>query len=458
MFQQLIDSINSSNLPAFFVVLTFVLEPGVFFAVYYSVAKYVFFEIFPRTKGWIIYYLLILFACAFLCLAFNDLFLIVIAVGLVIPLFIRRKKRAWVMLVQMVPMTTFSTILISVLTDVPKRFITNPDGKYIVALCVYAAVCLGLLFLITIGKKWRNRFDNEISKRKLATWERTMLIVVGMILVFYLIFNYNAQGEQFLATYNTLEGKEKLYVDILFATFALACFSLALASIIVITMSNKKAAYQAKLLDMQSNVIGVMAEIIENRDENTGGHIQRTAKYVEIIATELQSEGKYKEILTNRYIADMKVAAPLHDIGKVHVSDVVLNKPGRLDEEEYDVMKTHAEEGRKLLAKARESLGDFSYLDIAVEMAGGHHEWWDGTGYPDHKKGEEIPLCARIMAVADVFDALTSDRCYRAAMTLEEAYEIIRNENGTHFDTVVVDAFFAAHEEIEEALKTFRDK
>jgi len=146
----------------------------------------------------------------------------------------------------------------------------------------------------------------------------------------------------------------------------------------------------------------------------------------------------------------MVVAAPLHDIGKIHIPDAVLNKPGKLTEEEFEVMKTHTTAGEELLTHAKAELGESGYLNTAVEMAAYHHEWWNGKGYPYGISGEEIPLCARIMAVADVFDALTSKRCYKSAMPLEKAYAIIREESGTHFDPAIVEAFFAVTADMDE--------
>lgn len=207
----------------------------------------------------------------------------------------------------------------------------------------------------------------------------------------------------------------------------------------------------------QHNIIITMADIIESRDENTGGHIKRTAAYVEIIARKLQQDGKFPEVLTDSYINDMIVAAPLHDMGKIHVSDTILNKNGRLTDEEFSIMKSHTTAGKAMLENATETLGVFSYLSVAIDMANFHHEWWNGKGYPQGLSGEEIPVCARIMAVADVFDALISKRCYKDAMPLEKAYSIIREETGTHFDPVVAEAFFASTEEIEKALREFED-
>ena len=199
---------------------------------------------------------------------------------------------------------------------------------------------------------------------------------------------------------------------------------------------------------MQYNIITVFADMVENRDENTGEHIHRTAAFVGIIARQLQKEGKYTDILTEKYIEDLEISAPLHDIGKIKISDAILNKPGRLTSEEFEKMKTHTDEGRKILQKATDSLGEFSYLLISMDMSGYHHERWDGTGYPARLKGEDIPLCARIMAVADVFDALISKRSYKDAFSFSEAVDIIQEEKGTHFDPAVVDAFMHALDEV----------
>ena len=203
---------------------------------------------------------------------------------------------------------------------------------------------------------------------------------------------------------------------------------------------------------MQYNIISVFADMVENRDENTGEHIHRTAAFVGIIARELKREGQYTDILTEQYIEDLEISAPLHDIGKIKISDSILNKPGRLTDEEFEKMKTHAGEGRKILQKATDNLGAFSYLMISMDMSGYHHERWDGTGYPERLKGDSIPLCARIMAVADVFDALISKRSYKDAFSFEKAVSIIEEERGTHFDPVIVDAFLNALDEIQKVV------
>lgn len=225
---------------------------------------------------------------------------------------------------------------------------------------------------------------------------------------------------------------------------SVSAFVMTITIIVLIVQGNKRSFYHERISNMQSGMITFMAEVVENRDDNTGEHIRRTAEYVACIAKELKKQGTYGDILTERYMDDMVVAAPLHDIGKIHIPDAVLNKPGKLTEEEFEIMKTHTTAGEELLLQAKKELGESAYLNTAVEMAAYHHEWWNGKGYPYGISGAEIPLCARIMAVADVFDALTSKRCYKDAMPLEKAYAIIREESGTHFDPAVVEAFMAA--------------
>jgi HD-GYP domain-containing protein (c-di-GMP phosphodiesterase class II) len=199
-----------------------------------------------------------------------------------------------------------------------------------------------------------------------------------------------------------------------------------------------------RIQKMQNVMITEFAELVEARDKNTGDHIKKTAEYVEAIAMELRAEGKFKGILNNGYISKLKQAAPLHDIGKIAVSDLILNKNGKLTDEEFAIMKSHTTEGGKILKKIVHDAGDTfdaGYLNESIEMASYHHEKWDGSGYPEHLKGEEIPLSARIMAVADVFDALIAERVYKKGFPYEKAMAIITEGAGKHFDPVVVEAF-----------------
>ena len=199
---------------------------------------------------------------------------------------------------------------------------------------------------------------------------------------------------------------------------------------------------------MQNSLIITLADLVESRDENTGQHIKKTAAYVKIILEESKREGIYKEQLTDEFIENVINSAPLHDIGKIAVPDSILNKPGKLTKEEFDIMKTHTSKGGKIIESIIESVPDSHYLDEAKNLATYHHERWDGKGYPTGLAGEEIPLSARIMAVADVFDALVSKRSYKEGFPYDKALAIIQEESGTHFDSKLVDVFLNAKEKV----------
>ena len=198
---------------------------------------------------------------------------------------------------------------------------------------------------------------------------------------------------------------------------------------------------QKKISDMQTHVISGLANLIENRDTDTGEHISRTSAFVKLLAENAAKNGVYADVLDEHFIMLMYTLAPMHDIGKILVPDSILKKPGRLTPEEFEQMKKHASLGGKVVKEVLEGITDEEYLYFATEIASGHHEKWDGSGYPYGLKGEEIPLPARIMAIADVFDALISKRCYKEPMPFEDAVEIIRDGAGKHFDPKLVDVF-----------------
>ena len=200
--------------------------------------------------------------------------------------------------------------------------------------------------------------------------------------------------------------------------------------------------------DLQSGLILVMADMVESRDKCTGDHVRKTAAYVDIILQQLKQDGIYADQLTDKFIQDVHAAAPLHDLGKIKVPDGVLNKPTRLTPEEYELIKRHTVDGSEIISKVAETVehSNSAYLNEAKNLALYHHEKWDGTGYPNGVSGEDIPLSARIMAVADVFDALTSRRSYKAPFSYERAMSIIEEGSGTHFDAKVVAAFQRAKE------------
>ncbi|MBQ8913279.1 MAG: HD domain-containing protein [Lachnospiraceae bacterium] len=206
---------------------------------------------------------------------------------------------------------------------------------------------------------------------------------------------------------------------------------------------------------MQNGLIMVLADLVESRDKCTGDHVRKTAAYAKIIMNKMKEEGIYADQLTDEFISDVEHSAPLHDIGKIKVSDVILNKPGKLTDEEFVEMKKHTTAGEDIIDKAIEIVPDTGYLNEAKNLATYHHEKWDGSGYPKGLVGEEIPLSARIMAVADVFDALVSNRSYKKGFPFEKAMDIIREGVGTHFEPNVAKAFLDAEDEVRAIAEKF---
>lgn len=209
--------------------------------------------------------------------------------------------------------------------------------------------------------------------------------------------------------------------------------------------------------EMQAALILVLADMVESRDKNTGDHVRKTAAYTKIIMEELKKEGKYTDQLTDEFISDVVYSAPLHDVGKINVPDAILNKPGKLSDEEFDKMKTHTTVGGNIIDRVIDTVpeSDSGYLQEAKRLALYHHEKWNGAGYPTGLAGEEIPLSARIMAVADVFDALVSTRSYKKGFPFEKAMDIIRESSGTHFDPDVAQAFLNAEDEVRKVAEEF---
>lgn len=223
-------------------------------------------------------------------------------------------------------------------------------------------------------------------------------------------------------------------------------------------LEDKVIERTSQVNELQEVAMVAMGALAESRDPETGNHIRRTQRYVKVLAEKLATKDKFKAILTPEIITSLYKSAPLHDIGKVGVPDEILLKPGRLTDEEFEKMKLHTVYGRDAIAAAEGTMDIAdNFLIHAKEIAYFHQEKWDGSGYPDGIAGEEIPLSARLMAVADVYDALISKRVYKPAFPHEKAVEIITEGRGSHFDPDMVDAFLEITDEFNQIAQNFAD-
>lgn len=198
----------------------------------------------------------------------------------------------------------------------------------------------------------------------------------------------------------------------------------------------------------QELALFTLARLVERRDDQTGNHIKRVQEFAQVIARELGRCGPYRNQISPKFLDDLHRSSPLHDIGKIAISDLILQKPGGLTKEEFDIMKTHAVIGGEILDEAISTTSYGGFLKMAADIARHHHERFDGTGYPDQLVGYDIPLSARIVAVADVYDALVSPRPYKRAFSCNKAFDMIVEGSGKHFDPIVIDAFVSSFREI----------
>jgi len=201
-------------------------------------------------------------------------------------------------------------------------------------------------------------------------------------------------------------------------------------------LSAKEEISQAQLA-----IIMAMSKIAESRDDDTGKHIERVQAFCQIISEKISTKPDYQEIVDAEYIRNLAQASPLHDIGKVGIPDSVLCKPGKLTDEESDIMRTHTVLGSETLEAVQSEYPNNAFINMGIDVARSHHEKWNGKGYPDGLAGDDIPLCARIMAIADVYDALRSERCYKEGFPHEKSRDIIIGGAGTHFDPDLCEIF-----------------
>jgi putative two-component system response regulator len=218
-------------------------------------------------------------------------------------------------------------------------------------------------------------------------------------------------------------------------------------------LEQKVADQVRKISQGHVALITAMTKLAETRDDETGKHIERTQSLCRLLAGRIAAMPEFRKRLSESFVEDMYNASPLHDIGKVAIKDSILLKPGKLTDEEFEIMKTHTTIGKEYLSTALAKSPENKFLAVGAEIAGHHHEKWDGSGYPQGQKGEDIPISARIMTLVDVYDALRSKRVYKEAFSHEDSVRIITEGRGSHFDPVMVDVFL----DLEEDFRLVRD-
>ena len=218
-------------------------------------------------------------------------------------------------------------------------------------------------------------------------------------------------------------------------------------------LENKVRDKTKEVFNLQNSVLATVSDLVEFRDKLTGGHIERTQLYFKALVEELTRNGVYKEEMSNWDMDFLLPSTQLHDVGKIAISDLILNKPGKLTPEEFEIMKTHVTVGVDAIENIMRVTHEHAFLKHSMYIAGTHHEKWDGTGYPMKLKGKNIPLEGRLMAIADVYDALISERPYKKALSHEDASKIIIEGSGTHFDPTLVEIYKNISDQFEQIVR-----
>ncbi len=280
---------------------------------------------------------------------------------------------------------------------------------------------------------------------------RFMLQITGICYVMMICALYVRSYGEVAAHYPGWEAMDWFGVNGIAYTLEyvlLACILDALVKTICDSLSRLEKKNE-QIYEMQKQLVIGFANVLESRDRDTGSHVKRTADYACMLAQTLLERNMYTDELTEKFISDLTLAAPLHDAGKICVPDKILLKNGQLTDEEYEVIKSHTTEGKRLVEMNLSNLEDKALYDQIISVVYCHHEHWDGSGYPQGLTGAEIPLAARILAVADTLDALVNERCYKSRMDLNEAFRILEEQKGVTFEPCMVEAVVAMRGSIE---------
>lgn len=354
---------------------------------------------------------------------------------------------------------TVSYIAGSLLLFLPTILLITCKNKFVfikfVNICVSVAIISLLSATLTYHVVVFYAFPIAIASlyfsKRLSVFT-TVLTVIGVSIgQFSAFFLHTVQDRNFVQLYNVIVFEIIPRGILVIAMGAISTVLAKRTTMLLIKLFNAEKNLKKNHKEM---IIG-FATLVENKDGSTGGHIKRTSTYVKLLAMELKKRGLYKDILTDEYLDNLYQAAPMHDIGKIAVPDVILQKPGKLTPDEFEVIKLHSINGGKIIKETFARMNNSSYSRVAYEVAKYHHEKWNGKGYPKGLKEDKIPLCARIMSIADVFDAVSEKRCYRDAMPLEQCFEIIRNGRGEDFEPTLVDVFLEIKDEIIEGYNSY---
>lgn len=323
--------------------------------------------------------------------------------------------------------------------------------RFLIFLPFIISVILILVFLpeleFIIGKKVN--YSMGIS---------VVVCYLVILLYFILIFVFTIRRIKYLEVRKRINVMSFLFISLLILISQIIFPEILISSLVpafslIALYINIEDPVLRRMKNYNSEIVTSFATLVESRDSSTGSHVKRTKSYVKIILDEIKTNSLYSSIMTKDFEDKMMNAAPMHDIGKISIPDTILQKPGKLTDEEYSVMKKHSVLGGEIIQEIFKDMDDKEFLNIAYDVTRYHHEKWNGNGYPEGLVGKEIPFSARIMAIADVFDAISAKRCYRDAMPLEKCFAIIKEGKGVDFDPVLTDLFLNAREKVEKVCK-----
>jgi len=292
------------------------------------------------------------------------------------------------------------------------------------------------------------------EKKTFITKDSMLLFAICLAVVYWAI-------ESFMNIFVTPDAnffRHLIGTDIynIYSRIIILCLFVIFGSHVQYTVNKRKEAEKYLEASRAATILG-LAKLAEYRDKDTGSHLERIREYSRILAEELSGKPEFSKYISENYIEDIFNSSILHDIGKVGIPDAILRKPAGLTDDEFEIIKTHTTLGGEAIEAIENRIEGQSFLTIGKEIAYHHHEKWDGSGYPNGFQKEEIPLSARIIALADVYDALTSKRAYKEAYTHQDAIRMITKLKETHFDPNVVDAFFAVKDKFKSIATTYHD-